>query len=179
MHPNLLVHFDATLVAIAAAIVDVRQHRIPNAITYPAIGLGMVIRCSLYGWRGLASAIAGAMVATGIMFLFYCVKAMGAGDVKLMAAIGSLVGLTELGTVLAATAIAGGVMATIYVCYRGRFGSTLRSVASVVLFHSESGLRPHPRVNLNNPAALRMPYGLAIAAGSLYALLAAMMGGGL
>ena len=84
--------FIALVVAITAAVWDIRQRRIPNWLTYPGIGLGVALRGLLFGWKGLGSAIEGCLLAGGIMFLFYAVRAMGAGDVKLMAAIGSLVG---------------------------------------------------------------------------------------
>ena len=89
-----------------------------------------------------------------------------------MGAIGSLVGLGHTGVVLLATAVCGGVLAIGYAVYRRRVGATLRNVGSVLRFHSWAGLQPHPELNLDNPATLRMPYGLAIAAGTMYACLA-------
>ncbi len=106
------------------------------------------------------------------MLVFYAVRAMGAGDVKLMAAIGSLVGVGHTGVVLLATAICGGVLAIGYAVYGRRVGATLRNVGSVLRFHAWAGLQAHPELNLDNPTTLRMPYGLAIAAGTLYACLA-------
>jgi prepilin peptidase CpaA len=164
----------ALTLAITAAVFDVREHRIPNWLTYPAIVLGLLLRGGLFGLKGLGSAVAGLLLAGGIMFLFYAVRAMGAGDVKLMAAIGSLVGPEHAIVVLLATAICGGVMAIVYAVYRGRMGATLRNLGSVLWFHARSGLQAHPELNLDNPTALRMPYGLAIATGTLYAFLLAM-----
>jgi prepilin peptidase CpaA len=168
--------FVALALATTAAVSDVREHRIPNWLTYPGMILGMVLRGvllrgGLFGLKGLASAVEGLLLAGGIMFLFYAVRAMGAGDVKLMAAVGSLVGPKHAIVVLLATAICGGLMAIIVAVYRGRMGATLRNLGSVVWFHARSGLQAHPELNLDNPTALRMPYGLAIAAGTLYALL--------
>ena len=94
---------------------------------------------------------------------------MGAGDLKLLAAIGSLVGPHYAVIILLATAIAGGVLALIYVVYRGRMRETFSNVGSVMKFHATGGLQAHPELNLDNPDTLRMPYGLAIAAGTLYA----------
>lgn len=166
----------ALALAIAAAVFDVREHRIPNWLTYPGIVLGLVLRGlllrgGLFGLKGLGSAVAGLLLAGGVMFLFYAVRAMGAGDVKLMAAVGSLVGPEHAVVVLLATAICGGVMGIVYAVYRGRMGATIRNLGSVLWFHARSGLQAHPELNLDNPAALRMPYGLAIATGTLYALL--------
>lgn len=171
MNTELILGVDALAVAVAAAVIDVREHRIPNWLTYPGIAMGILLRWSFLGWRGLGSALAGCVLAGGVVFLFYLVRAMGAGDVKLLAAIGSLVGPYDAGVVLAATAISGGVLALIYMFGRRRFGTTLKNVGSVLMFHSWNGLKAHPELNLDNPSALRMPYGLAIATGTLYAFL--------
>lgn len=171
MNTHLVLGIDALVVAIIAAAIDVRQHRIPNWLTYPGIVMGIVLRWSFFGWRGLGSAVAGCLLAGGVVFLFYLMRAMGAGDVKLLAALGSLIGPSDALVVLAATAISGGVLALFYVIFRRRVGATLRNVGSVLTFHSWNGLKAHPELNLDNPSALRMPYGLAIATGTLYAFL--------
>ena len=75
--------------------------------------------------------------------------------------------------VLLATAICGGVLAMVYAIYKRRIGATLRNVGSVLQFHAASGIQAHPELNLDNPSALRMPYGLAIAGGTLYSFLGA------
>jgi len=171
MNWDLVFLFDALALATVAAVIDVREHRIPNWLTYPGIILGVVLRWLAFGWNGLGTALAGCLLAGGIVFLFYVVRALGAGDVKLLAAIGSLVGPGHVVVVLLATAICGGVLGIVYALYRGRLGTTLRNVGSVLKFHSGSGLSVHPELNLDNPSALRMPYGLAIATGTLYAFL--------
>src|SRR5271165_3189340 len=159
----------AAIFAVVAAILDLRQHRIPNWLTYPGIILGFVFRGAFMGWKGLATALAGCLLAGGVMFLFFVVRAMGAGDVKIMAAIGAFVGPSNAVEVLLATAICGGVLAIAYALYRKRMISTLKNLASVLRFHAWAGVQAHPEVNLDNPEALRMPYGLAIALGTLYA----------
>lgn len=162
----------ALVLASIGAVIDVQQHRIPNWLTYPGIILGVMLRGLLFGWKGLSGAAVGCLLAGGIMFIFYAVRAMGAGDVKLMAAIGSLVGPRHAVAVLLATAVCGGVMAVLYALSRRRLGATVRNLGSVLRFHAWAGLQAHPELNLDNPGTLRMPYGLAIAAGTLYAFLA-------
>jgi len=169
----------ALLLAVTAAITDLQRHRIPNWLTYPGIGLGIASRGAVhpdpvflgcYGWKGgLLSGLAGCLLAGGIMFVFFMVRAMGAGDVKIMAAIGSFVGPRQAVDILLATAICGGILAIGYALYRRRMISTLKNVGSVLRFHAWAGVQAHPELNLDNPAALRMPYGLAIALGTLYA----------
>jgi prepilin peptidase CpaA len=168
MNSDSFLLFDAMAVAVAAAIMDVQQRRIPNWLTYPAILAGVLLRTSYFGWNGFLSAVAGCLLAGGIVFVFYAVRAMGAGDLKLLAALGSIVGPSAIVTVLLATGIAGGVLALIYVTYRGQTRATLSNVGAVMKFHAWGGLQAHPELNLDNPAALRMPYGLAIAVGTLY-----------
>lgn len=172
MNRDSVLLLAALVLAIIAAIVDVRQHRIPNWLTYSGIVLGFVSRGALFGWKGLLGAVEGFLLAGGIMLVFYLVRAMGAGDVKLMAALGAMVGPRHVIVVLLATAICGGLLGIGYAVYRGRIGSTIKNVGSVLRFHAWAGLQAHPDLNLDNPAALRMPYGLAIALGMLYAVLA-------
>ena len=99
--------------------------------------------------------------------LFYMVKAMGAGDVKLGAALGCIVGPAVL-QVMFATALAGAALAIVLMVISGRVIETLRNTLWVAGFHAQHGFQTHPVVNLENPSTLRMPYGLAFASGTLY-----------
>ncbi len=161
----------ALMLAITAAVWDVRQHRIPNWITLPGIVVGMVLRSALLGWKGFVGSVTGCLLAGGVLLLFYLVRAMGAGDVKLMAAIGSFVGLSQAMNIVLAAAICGGIIGIVYALYRGRLWSTIKNVASLLKFHALAGMQPHPNLNLDNPEVLRMPYGLAIALGTSYVFL--------
>jgi prepilin peptidase CpaA len=167
----LLLLLIALMLAIAAAVWDVRQHRIPNWLTLPGIVAGMVLRSALLGWKGFGSAVAGCFLAGGVLFLFYMIRAMGAGDVKLMAGIGSFVGPGQAMNIVLATAICGGILGVVYALYRGRMWSTVKNVASILKFHAWAGVQPHPEFNLDNPEVLRVPYGLAIALGTSYVFL--------
>ncbi len=171
MNWDIYLLIGSLALAILSAVVDVRQHRIPNRLTYPGIVLGFVLRSVVYGWKGFLSALAGFLFAGGVFLLFYLIHAMGAGDVKLVAAVGSLLGPQQAAVVLLATAIAGGVLALLVALFRREMARTLCNLMAVVRFHSWAGLQAHPQLNLNNPSATRMPYGLAIAAGTLYAFL--------
>ena len=171
MNPDLVLLSAALALAIAAAAIDVEQRRIPNWLTYPGIIMGILLRGLLLGWEGAASALAGCVLAGGIFVLFYVVRAMGAGDVKLVAAIGSWLGPRDAVVMLLATAICGGVLAIGYAMYRQRVRATFANVGAALQFHVAAGLQAHPELNLDNPVALRMPYGLAIAAGTLYVFL--------
>ena len=168
MNLVLFIPAMASGVAVVSAITDVRERRIPNRITYPAMIAGLGLQAAVYGWLGLLLGLEGGLLFGVTFFLFYMVRAMGAGDVKLAFALGCIVGPTNSLRVMFATAMAGAALALIVMIATGRVLQTLRSTLSVVGFHALRGLRTHPVVNLDNPAAVRMPYGLAFAAGTLY-----------
>jgi prepilin peptidase CpaA len=155
----------AAVCAVLGAIFDIRSRKIPNLLTGPALLLGLALHLALDGWRGLLSAFA-AMLVCGIVFLiFHLAGGMGAGDVKLMAATGCLGGLPNCGNLLVVTALAGGAMAIGLALLRGRLKSTLFNVVALANHHTQAGLTPHPELNVLNAATLRLPYGIAIAAG--------------
>jgi prepilin peptidase CpaA len=158
----------AVAVAVCAGIVDVRERRIPNRLTYSGIGLGFVLQAMLHGWNGLLLSAGGFLLFGGVFMLFFVVRAMGAGDVKLAAALGSIVGSSATFAVMFATASAGAALAVLLMIGSGRLLETLRSTLSVSVFHLQHGLQAHPLANLDNPTGLRMPYGLAFALGTLY-----------
>lgn len=168
MHVAQLTPIVATTVAALAAISDVRSRRIPNRLTYPAMVAGLALQVTVYGWRGMLSSFGGALLFGGVFLLFYLLRAMGAGDVKLAAALGCILGPNNSWQVLFTTAMAGGALAIVVMILTGRVFQTLRSTLAVAGFHALHGLRIHPVVNLDNPGSARMPYGLAFAAGTLY-----------
>ncbi len=133
-----------------AAWRDLRSRRIPNSLTLPALLIGIVGHGLADGLPGAGSALAGAAVGGVVLGLFYLLGGMGAGDVKLMAAVGALLGWPLAVAALLCTAIAGGVLALVWVICRwlasgrrtARGGASLRKI--------------------------RLPYGVAIAAGTLW-----------
>jgi len=156
----------AVLIAISAAVIDVRERRIPNKLTYPAAILGFLLQAVLFGWKGLLSGVLGAVVFGGVFLLFHIVHAMGAGDVKLATALGCVVGSSASVKLMFTTAVAGGILAVIYMVRARRVIKTLCNTFAVFAFHAQRGLQTHPYVNLDNPDSIRMPYGLAFAAGA-------------
>ena len=158
----------AAAVAVTAAFSDVRHRRIPNRLTYSSMGAGFLAQAAFHGWRGMLSSIEGGLVFGGLFLVFYLIHAMGAGDVKLAAALGLIVGASASLEVMFATAMAGGALAIVFMVASGRIVETMRNTWSVAGFHARYGLKAHPVVNLDNPKAVRMPYGLAFAVGTLY-----------
>ena len=163
---------------LAAAWTDLRHQRIPNRLVFPGTALALVLHASLPAGDGLLSALPGALgfaaavtgLAYGLLALlpFYCLRAMGAGDVKLMAMVGAFVGPTEIWWALFYTALAGGVLALGMILRHALLARVVQNLQLMVwnfLFalggHGVASAAPSP--NGSPP----LPYGVAIAAGSI------------
>lgn len=169
----------ALTVAGIGGVTDVMTRRIPNKLTYLGMMVAIAGRFALQGWHGLGNAIAGGLLAGGAFLFFFLIHAMGAGDVKLITAVGCLAGAGPAIEIVFASAIAGGIFAIIYSLWLGRLRTVLVNAGNLIRFHAAVGAEVHPSLNLSNPMAARMPYGVAIAAGVLYSVLAFYRRGGI
>jgi prepilin peptidase CpaA len=160
----------AAACALVASVFDVRSRRIPNFITFPSILLGLALHLALGGWRQLLTSLAAGLICGIVFLIFYIAGGMGAGDVKLITAVGCIAGLSHVPYLLVLTALSGGAMAVVLALSRGRLQQTLSNVGAIAAHHSHEGLQPHPDLNLSNLETLRLPYALAIAGGSLLTL---------
>jgi len=151
-------------------VTDVRERRIPNLVTGPAIVAGLTLHALYGGWRGLGDSVLAGLIAGSIFLIFFFAGGMGAGDVKLMTAVGCIAGLAVLPLVLISTAMAGGMLALGISVYKGRLRETLRNVVALMEHHGRQGLKPHPDLNLSNVRTHRLPFALPIAAGCLITL---------
>ena len=133
----------------------------------------------MQGWRGLGSGLAGGLIGGGAFLIFFLVHAMGAGDVKLITAVGCFVGPATAIEIVFASAIAGGILAIVVALRQGRLRAVLVNVLDLFRFHAVDGTEVHPSLNLSNPQAARLPYGVAIATGVLYSVLAFYCRGGI
>jgi prepilin peptidase CpaA len=156
--------------AIVGAVYDVRSRKIPNFITLPSLLFGMILHFTVGGWKQLASATAAAMICGLVFLIFYLSGGMGAGDVKLIAAVGCVAGLSLVGPLLLWTSIVGGAMAIALALYQRKLTETMHNMLTLAIHHQGEGLTPHPEFNVQNPRSLRLPYALAIAAGSALSL---------
>jgi prepilin peptidase CpaA len=167
----------AVIAALLGAWFDVTSARIPNRLTYPAMLAALILRFGFLGWHGLREGLVGLVLCGGAFFLLFVVHAMGGGDVKLMAAVGAWVGYRNSGIALIVCALAGGLIALGYVIFLKRYRTTFSNIISLVRFHASSGLRQNPKLNLSSANAVRMPYGVAIAAGAVGTLISTVLKG--
>jgi prepilin peptidase CpaA len=170
LQPDLMYPAIATVCALAGSVFDVKSRRVPNFITGPAFLLGLSIHLVHGGWRELLSSLAAGLICGIVFLVFYLAGGMGAGDVKLITAVGCIAGLSHVAYILSLTAIAGGVMAVALALAKGRLQQTLMNVAALASHHRQEGLQPHPDLNISNAQTLRLPYALAIAGGCILTL---------
>jgi len=159
----------AVAIALAGAVSDLRSARIPNRLTYGSLLAGIAVR-AIWGWQGIKGGLIGLLAGGGLFLLLFLLGGLGAGDVKLMAAVGAWAGWPQTVVILLVAAIAGGVLAIGYMLFYKRVRLTLLNVVELARHHLVSGIQPHPQLNVREAGALRIPYGLAVAMGTLYCL---------
>lgn len=152
------------LLLITALYTDLRWSRIPNWLTFSAMGIGIIAHASIAGVSGALFSLAGLGVGIGLFVLLYAGKAIGAGDVKLMAAIGSILGPAGALSVAALSALTGGLYAVGAMSYQWGIAATSRKLAFAVYGAFMTGGSTEAE-DLRLPFKLR--YGLAITAGTL------------
>ncbi len=155
--------------AVAAAT-DAATRRIPNALTIGAAVVGLAFAAATAGPSGLGWSAAGWMVGLLVFLPLFALRAMGGGDVKLLAAFGAWLGPALVCWVAIYGAIAGGVLALLLVLWRGRLRATIENMWTIVVHWRLAGPKPHPVLTLDNPDAVRMPYALPVALGALATL---------
>jgi prepilin peptidase CpaA len=164
----------ALAIATVGAVQDVRARRIPNWLTYSGLLAALAVRGSFAGWPGVKGGLLGMLFAGGIFYLFFLLGGMGGGDVKLIAAVGAWVGAVQMISVLVVASLAGGVLAISYLVIHRQGREALSNTAELVRHHATAGFQPHPVLNVQQPGTMRLPYGLAIAIGTLYCVLNAL-----
>lgn len=158
----------AVLVAFLGAITDIHRARIPNWLTYTAVIAALILRASLMRWSGLASGAIGILIAGGAFCVLFILGAMGGGDMKMMAAIGAWVGSRHILTVMVAIGLAGGVLALVSMVFNKNLIQTVRNTVRLIAYRFTSGLQPHPEMNIQAYGSRRVPFGVAIALGTLF-----------
>jgi prepilin peptidase CpaA len=154
-------------VALAAACYDLRVRRIPNWINLSGAALGIGLNTYFEGSAGAVTAGGGLLVALCIYLPLYLLKGMGAGDVKLMAAIGAIAGPENWFNIFIATALLGGIASLVLVVLRKRTGRTVLNLSIIVgqLARGKAPCDSDGALSIRSEKSLKMPHGAIIAAG--------------
>jgi prepilin peptidase CpaA len=170
MFGPLLIAYGALLIPLAVIITyyDVRYRRIPNAFVLATLLSGIIVNSIFGGLEGTLASLGGCFLAFILMFIMHVFGAMGAGDVKLFAAIGSVTGAAYVFPMFLIVILTGGVLAVVSILRAGAVRSTAMRVVQILV-----GLMPGwqmPRFAVPADKRLTIPYGVAITLGSIITL---------
>ena len=157
------------LIPLAVLIIyhDVRYRRIPNPFVLATLITGLTFNFAVAGWRGVLTSIGGCVLAFTLMFMLHVFGAMGAGDVKLFAAIGSVIGAHLVLPTFVVVVLTGGLLALVSILRSGVFTTTMHRVLQILV-----GLLPGwqmPKFSVPADRRLTIPYGAAITIGAIIA----------
>jgi len=170
MSGSLFISIIALLVPLAIIITyyDVRYRRIPNAFVLATLASGLIINTIYSGLNGTLMSLGGCAIAFMLMFILHIFGAMGAGDVKLFAAVGSLMGTNLVLPTFLVVILTGGAFALLLTLRLGAVRTTMQRVLQILV-----GLLPGwemPRFAVPQDRRHTIPYGVAITFGSLISL---------
>src|SRR5580704_10848573 len=165
------------LVAIAA-VFDIRYRRIPNWLVLAGIIVGFAWNVYASGWSGLLRALEGLGLGFILYFPLYLIRARGAGDVKLLAAVGAVTGPGNCLWIFLLTAVLGGVIALILLMFRGRVRKTFFNVAWIIqdLLHFRAPFRSSDELDVTTAKGMRLQHAAMIAVGTIAFLFMAQRG---
>lgn len=156
-------------VLIVAAVIDGRQLRVPNWITFPMIISGWLASAIVYGWGGLGASLWGTVIGLGLLLPAYAIGGMGAGDVKLLAGVGAWVGASQTFWAFILSAIIGAVIAVIMVMASRKWRHHQKQFFSIayeiLVIRSPSKLSEIAAER--KPSMMLLPYGIPIAIGTI------------
>lgn len=158
------------LVSGIACVCDLRTRRIPNLLTFGAAAAGLAFGAATAGWTGLLSALGGWTVGCALFFPWFLLGGMGAGDVKLLAALGAWAGPATAMWLALYAGLAGGPLAVLVSAFHGYLRESFSNLWHLLMFWRVAGIQPMPNLTLQTARSPRLPYALPIAAGAVIAI---------
>ena len=163
---NVFLSLLVIILVLGAAFTDFRWHKIPNILTFPSMGVGIVGHGLVNGWDGLGFSLGGLGLGLVLLLGFYVMGGMAAGDVKLMAAVGAFVGPLNVFLVFLMTAILGGFYSIGMMIQGSGFRGMLERVG--MMFKTLFLTRKVKMAFVgNDESEVKLRYGLVIALGTL------------
>jgi prepilin peptidase CpaA len=160
-----VVHVLATVIAMVACVTDLRSQRIPNVLTFGGALAGVVFHAVSGRADGFLLSLSGWAVGIAVFLLPFALGGMGAGDVKLVAALGAWLGPMDTLWLAMYTAIAGGVAAVALALARGYLRQALSNICLLLMHWRISGIRPLHEVSLAGSKGPRLAYAVPVFGG--------------
>ena len=161
--------FVGTLLALAC-ITDLRWRRIPNVLTFSAAGAALLFHLATGGWTAAGWSVVGYLLGALLFFPLFALRGMGAGDVKLLAAVGAWLGPGQVVIVAVASSIAGGVIGVLVALAYGYLKTALINLWALLMHWRVMGIRPLPAVTLDGTRGPRLAYAIPITIGTVVTL---------
>jgi prepilin peptidase CpaA len=159
------VQLAGLLIAIGAAVCDLRTRRIPNALTFGAAAAGLLFHALSGGLTGTGLSALGWLLGALVFIVPFALRGLGGGDVKLLAALGAWIGPWEVLWLALYTGIAGAVIAVIVAIARGYLRRALANVWLLLCHWRVAGLTALPEITLEQSTAPKLAYAVPILAG--------------
>jgi prepilin peptidase CpaA len=161
----LILKLTLLAIVLTGGWADLRSRRIPNWLNLSGLILGLGLNTFFARAEGLKLAALGIGLALLIYLPLYLIRAMGAGDVKFMAAIGALIGPENWLAVFLTTAILGGIASLCLVVARNRLHVTLFNLSTITteLTHGRMPFHKDPSLDIHDQRAVGLPHGTIIA----------------
>ena len=167
MEPRSVIWTLTLTLTCLAAIWDWRSRKIPNWLTVAGAVGGITLHSVLSGWNGVGFAFAGLGLALALLLPLVYLRALGAGDWKLMGAVGSFLGWQLWLIVLFGSILVAGIMAVIQMIRADRVSETLRNLWTLIKGFASFGMVRNANISLDNPGLLKLPFGVAVAAATI------------
>ncbi len=165
----MLIRLLLVAVVLGGGYFDWRFRRIPNWVTVTGFLTGFLLNTVGAGRTGMVESLEGTGLALLIYIPLYLLRGMGAGDVKMMAAVGAITGPAGWLIVFLATSLLGGVAAFSAVVVKKRLHQTWFNVQTLLgsLMRFEAPYQSNSDLDIRGAQSLRLPHGVVIACGSL------------
>ncbi|SFH93349.1 prepilin peptidase CpaA [Collimonas sp. OK307] len=175
--PRICVLF---ILLIIAAVSDCRTYKIPNWLTASGTLFGLIYSTAAAASlpAGLLWGFEGMLLGFCMMLPLYAIKAMGAGDVKLMAMVGAFLGVPYIVFAVIATFIAGGLVALGFALFNkalGRIFTNVKNIVQTMVFSAAGGIKPDVSLEASKSVG-KMPYGVSIGIGTFGYVVANQLG---
>lgn len=155
------------ILLVIAAWCDVDSYRIPNKLIVIGILSGLLLRLMSAGWSELIPGLTGLLVGMLVLLPMYWLRAMGAGDVKLMGMTGVFLGPGHVLGAWLMTLLVGGILALAFARHHHKLNvmwSGVKQTMSGLMY--KCAARQMPVIEMQKPSAGQLPYGLSIALGT-------------
>jgi prepilin peptidase CpaA len=161
----------SSLVALAVSVVacttDLRNRRIPNVLTLGSALAALVYSAATGGPHAVLAACEGWAVGVACFAVPFVLGGMGAGDVKLLGALGAWLGPMAAIWLALYAGVAGGVLALVVSFAHGYMRTALRNVRLLLTHWRVNGFGPVDNLTLASATGPRLAYAVPIFVGTM------------